>query len=566
MDGTDADAGADPDPLTPSPLRPQLLKRYRDIALVLVKHWRSDWRRSDDSAAAPEHRDAASAKRDAERLATDLENLGPTFIKLGQVLSTRPDLLPQPYLDALSRLQDQVDPFPFAEVEKLFEAEVGVRMSKAFLEIDPVPMAAASLAQVHRAAMRDGRAVVVKVQRPELRRCVLEDLEALGEIAALAESHSEAARRLQLREMFAEFRRTMLRELDFTNEARNLVLLGESLAGFDAIVVPQPVEDFTTSRVVTMDYVDGRKVTEIPAIALPELDGAGLADELFRAYLKQILVDGFFHADPHPGNVLLTSDSRIALVDLGMVSRVSPDMQENLLKLMMAIADGRPDEAARVGLAIGRASEEFDEDGYRRAVVELVGDAHDARLESIEVGKTILQVTRIATWNGLQLPIELTLLGKTLLNLDQVAIALDPRFNPSQAIRHHAPELMRRRLTDEASPGRLFATVLEMREFVQQLPGRMNRILDAVAANDLRIKVHAIDETRFLAGLHKIANRITTGLVLSALIIGAALLMRVDSPYRIFGYPAIAMVCFSLAFVGGMLLLIAIWRDETPRR
>ncbi|HEX6350852.1 MAG TPA: AarF/UbiB family protein [Candidatus Dormibacteraeota bacterium] len=531
------------------PLKPRLLKRYRDIALLLVRY-------------RPLASDAEADPADATRFATDLERLGPTFIKLGQLLSTRADLLPPPYLDALSRLQDQVEPFDFAEVEKTFQAEVGVRMSKAFAEVDQVPVAAASLAQVHRAVLREGRVVAIKVQRPDLPRRVHEDLEVLGDIADFADGHSDSVRRLQLRAMFEEFKRSLLRELDFQNEARNLVVLGANLAEFEHLIVPQPVADFTTSRVLTLDFVKGRKITRLGPLAALEMDGHELADELFRAYLKQILVDGFFHADPHPGNVLMTADHRLALIDLGMTAQVAPRTQENLLQLLMALAEGRSEEAARLGVLMGERTEYFDEAAYRRRVAELVGDTQDATLRNLEVGRTILQVSRVSTGTGLQLPVELTLLGKTLLNLDQVAAVLDPDFNPNEAIRRHAPELMQQRLSRDLSPGNVFSSLVDVRDFVQQMPRRVNRILDAVAENELEIKVHAIDETRLMSGLHKIANRITMGLVLSALIVGAALLMRVETPIRILGYPALAIVCFSLAFGGGLLLLWAIIQDE----
>jgi predicted unusual protein kinase regulating ubiquinone biosynthesis (AarF/ABC1/UbiB family) len=548
------------------PLRPRLLKRYRDIGLLLVRYGRSDLLRSasaDDALAEPEAGDAEWDPAEAERLTRDLEKLGPTFIKLGQLLSTRPDLLPAPYLDALSRLQDRVEPFPFEQVREMVESELGVRLSRAFADFDPEPTAAASLAQVHRAALRDGRPVAVKVQRPGLRRRVAEDLEVLESIAEFADAHSDQARRLQIRLLFEELKRSLLEELDFNREARNLETIGTNLEDFERIVVPGPVADFTTSRVLTMDWIPGRKITDVGPLARLELDGPALADELFRAYLKQILVDGVFHADPHPGNVLITDDGRIGLVDLGMVARLTPRTQENLLQLLMAIAEGRSDDAARIGLVIGTRSDDFDEDAYRRGVADLVSGTQDSTVKQLQVGKTILQATRVAAGTGLKLPMELTLLGKALLNLDQAAEILDPQFNPDAAIREHAPALVQQRLGRDLSPGSLISSVFELKEFVQEVPGRINRILDVVADNELEIRVRAFDERRLMASLHKMANRITMGLVMSALIIGAALLMRVDTPFRILGYPGLAMVCFLLAFGGGVILLWTILRDQS---
>jgi predicted unusual protein kinase regulating ubiquinone biosynthesis (AarF/ABC1/UbiB family) len=229
----------------------------------------------------------------------------------------------------------------------------------------------------------------------------------------------------------------------------------------------------------------------------------------------------------------------------------------------MAVADGRSDDAARIGMLIGERGEDFDEPTYRRQVAEIVSSTRDSSLRDIKVGKMIMQVSRVATATGLKHPIELTLLGKTLLNLDQVAAILDPDFSPDTAIRQHAPELVQQRLKHDLTPGNLFSTMLELRDFAQEFPGRVNRILDAVAENELEINVRAFDESRLMAGVHKIANRITMGLVLSALIVGAALLMRVETPFRILGYPGLAIVCFLLAFTGGLMLLWAILRDET---
>ena len=213
-------------------------------------------------------------------------------------------------------------------------SELGARISKAFAEFDPAPIAAASLGQVHRATLRDGRSVAVKVQRPGIREQIIEDLESFTEIAKLLDAHSEAGRLYQFEKMVDEFRHTILKELDYRQEAQNLHRLRENLSSFDRIVIPAPIEDYTTPCVLTMDFVFGQKVTDLSPVAKIDIDGAALAEELHRAYLKQILIDGFFHADPHPGNVFLTEDGRLALIDLGMVANISARLQEDLLKLL----------------------------------------------------------------------------------------------------------------------------------------------------------------------------------------------------------------------------------------
>jgi len=545
------------------------LKRYKDIAALFMKYGRSELVKNAGLEEALVEAPVATPSEEklAEQLAADLERMGPTFIKVGQLLSTRADLLPLPYIEALARLQDRVGPFPFMDVEAIVSAELGVRLSKAFSEFEPEPLAAASLGQVHRAFLRDGRRVAVKVQRPGIREQILKDLEALAEIAAFMDHHTEIGRRYGFTLMLEEFRKTLLRELDYRLEARNLEVLAENLHGFDRIVVPLPVTDYTTSRVLTSDYIRGEKITKLSPLVRTEIDGEVLASQLFRAYLQQILVDGFVHADPHPGNVFLTDDKRVALLDLGMVARIPPGMQERLLRLLLAVSEGRAEEAATVAIALGDAQPLFDEKGLRRDVNDLVSQIVGATVGQMQIGRVVLMLARMSGERGIRVDPALTMLGKTLLNLDQVGRALDPDFDPNAAIRRNAAELMRQRMRKSLSPGNLFAGVMELKEFAENLPRRVNTILDRVASNSLEVKVDAIDEKMLLEGFIKVANRITMGLILASLIVGAALLMRVETSFRILGYPGLAIVCFLCAAGGGVALVGNIlWADHKHRQ
>ena len=544
------------------------LKRYKDIARLLVKYGRAAAiERSElDQLVADPDVAGDTAEPKAEELANDLEALGPTFVKLGQILSTRADLLPVSYLEALSRLQDNVDPFPFAEVEAIVQQELGVRLSKAFAEFDPQPLAAASLGQVHRAALRDGRAVAVKVQRPGIRETIAEDLEALAQAAELADKHTAIGRRYRFSELVEEFRRSLVRELDYRQEAENLRLLGKNLERFPRLVVPQPVEAYSTSRVLTMDYVRGRKITEVGPLTRLDIDGEALADDLFRAYLHQILVDGVFHADPHPGNVFITEDGRLALLDLGMVGRLTPAMQEKLLKLVLAIADGRGEEAAAIIAGMSEKLEGFDERALVRAVTTQVSAHRGAKVSDLQVGRLVLQVSHDAGTSGVRVPPELALLGKTLLHLDEIGRSLAPQFDPNAAIRRHAGEITSERMRRSASPSHMFSALTEFKEFVEQLPARANKILDLVANNEMRVKVETIDERLVIEGAQKIANRITLGLILAALIVGAALLMQIQTSFRILGYPGLAMLCFLAAAAGGLMLILNILVQDRRTR
>ncbi len=530
---------------------PAKLSRYAAVASLFMKH----------RSAADDTRGA-----DAVQLANDLETLGPTFIKLGQVLSGRTELLPPAYIDALGRLQDDVAPFSFADVERIVETELRVKMSKAFGMFEAEPIAAASLGQVHCAALRDGRMVAVKVQRPDAAKQVMDDLAAMAEIAAFLDKRTDAGARYCFADLIAEFRRSLLEELDYLHEAANLRTLGEHLADFKDIIVPQPVDDYTTSRVLTMDYVLGTKVTALSPLTRMDVDAERLGRELVRAYLHQIVVDGFFHADPHPGNVFVTDDKKIALVDLGMVGRLSDRTQDRLLALLLAAAEGRGDEAADTLIELGERREGFNEAALRRDVVDVVTKAQNASLADLEIGRLLLDVNQRASTHGLRAPSDLTLLGKTLLNLDAVARALSPNLDVNSTIRDQAVTLMRQRMLRSVSPGRVLSTMLDAKQFAENLPARVNRVLDALAGNELKLKMEVIDEGAIIDGLQKVANRVALGLIMAALIVAAALLMQVPTTFRLLGYPGLAMILFIIAAAAGTLLALQIIsHDRTSR-
>jgi ubiquinone biosynthesis protein len=542
-------------------LKPEHLKRYRDVARLLMRYGRSDAVRragADDLADDGDAPEAAGTREEAKQLAADLEAMGPTFIKLGQLLSTRPDLLPPAYIEELARLQDRVEPFPWEEVERIVTTELGVRLSKAFATFEETPLAAASLGQVHRATLRDGRDVAVKVQRPDIRARIVDDLDAFAEIADFADRHTAAGRQYEFSPVLEEFRRSLLSELDYRREAANLATLSANLTEFDRIVVPTAVDGYTTSRVLTMEYVRGRKITALSPLARIELDGRMLAEELFRAYLKQILLDGFFHADPHAGNVFVTDDGRLALIDLGMVGQLGPELQERLMRVVLALGEGRGEEAAEGTILIGETRAEFDRPAYVQTVQGLTTQFQGATARDIQVGRLLLEVTRAAAEAGLRLPSEMTMLGRALLALDHVGRTLDPDFDPNASIRANASELMRRRMLKSVTPGNVFSSMLEANEFVQRLPGRLNRLLDALGDGELEVRIRVGEEVWLQSGLQKISNRITVGIVLAALIIGAAMLMRIPTRVTLFGYPAIAMVFFLVAAVLGLMLAFSV--------
>jgi ubiquinone biosynthesis protein len=543
-------------------LKPEHLRHYKNLALLLFRYGRRDVvaRAGLNELLPQEPERDEHAEATAEQLAADVERLGPTYIKLGQLLSTRPDIVPAAYAQALARLQDRCEPLPFEQIEQVLAEELGLVASRA-LRVDREPLATASMSQVHRASLEDGREIVLKVQRPGLREQVLSDLEALDEVAGLLRSRTDFCTRYGIDLLFEEFRKSLVRELDFRQEAMHLLTISANLREIEEIVLPQPIIGYTTSRVLAMEFIPGTKVTELSRLERRELGGERLIDALFRAYLKQILRDGLFHADPHPGNIFLVGE-RIALIDLGMVARLSPGLQERLLQMLLAVSDNQSDEAAKALLAMGEAREDADIPGFHRAVADLLAQHHEMSFEPPQVGRAVLMLLKAAGDNRIRLPVELAMIGKTLLNLDQIAHVLAPHFDPNAAIRRHAADITQRQVARDLSLSSLFSTAVEMKDFVQHLPGRVNRILDRVANNDFSVRVDAIDETRLMEGMQKVANRIALGLVLAALIVGAALMMDVPTSFVIFGYPGVAILLFLAAAGGGAALAITILAND----
>ncbi len=549
------------------------LKRYKEIARLFWRYGRSDLAKQMgmDADEVKSNEDDENFQRTPEKkngavtpdkLVDDLEAMGPTYVKIGQVLAGRPDLMPAPYRVALARLQDKVKPFPYEEVEKIIETELGVRISKAFAEFAREPIAAASLGQVHEAKLRDGRPVVVKIQRPDIRPIIEQDFEVLTELSRTLDAHTKVGRRYRFGTMVEEFHLTIQNELNYEREAQNLITVGKNLQEFADIQVPQPVMDYTTRCVLTMEYISGQKVTSLTPLARLDVDGAKLCEELFRAYLKQVLVDGIFHADPHPGNVFLTAEGRIALLDLGMVGHTAPQMQENLLKLLLAISDSDSDAVADLVIRTSERDDSFKSAEFRRKINQMIAQTRDQGLAQIKVGQSILEVTKNASENGLHVPSELTLLGKTLLQLDEIGRILAPDWDPNASVRRNVDEFMSERIRKDMSKGNVLSTVLEMKDFVGGLPNRLNRIMDSVVNNELEVRVKSVDAKVVMDGMQKIANRITTGLILAALVVGASLLMRVETSFQLFGYPGLAILCFIIAAAGGFWLVLGIFIQD----
>jgi len=499
-----------------------------------------------------------------------LVELGPAYIKLGQVLSTRPDLIPETYVAELEKLQDDVGAIPYADVEAVIESELGARMSKLFEEFDKTPLGTASLGQVHAAVLRGGRSVVVKVQRPNIREVLADDLEFFHELASFLTKHTEMGARVDMIGVIGQLERALEDELDYRIEARNSATFRRALAEFPHLLIPKVIEGYTTVKVLTTERVKGLKIDEIGPLVRMEHDFAPLAEELTRAYLKTIIIDGHFHADPHPGNVFVIlpntdnpltpaelkardrrdtpravttpiqrieqnaqaaapasaplDDTKLSLIDFGMTARLSTKMREQIVHLLMAVADNRGDDAAETLVEVGDPLPDFDRAAYTREIAQLIARNYDLSIGEVQAGKVLYEIINISYQQGLRMPAELTLLAKALFNLDHVTRALDPLFSPMAAIRDYANQLAAERARKDFSPRRLFQIATQSTDLLATMPHRVEIILQRLAAGEFETRVDVPQLGILTGALQKVANRIFSGLVLAAVVIASAML------------------------------------------
>lgn len=537
--------------------------KYLQFFRFILKYWNAgimvDGSEESDNSGPEEN-----WTHSPEELVEDLKNMGPTYIKLGQLLSTRPDMLPEPYLNALAELQDEVDGISYEEVEEIFREEIGVRISKAFQSFEKEPLASASIGQVHMAILHSGEKVAVKIQKPGIYKKVTEELDILLNLAQKAEKYSKESRKFSLYDTIEEIQYIFLQELNYLKEAQNLKILKENIKEFKHLKVPGVISDFCSQKVLTMEFIEGWKVTSLSPFQLQSLDKELLIDEFVKAYLKQIIVDGFAHADPHPGNIHVTKDGKLALMDLGMVARFSEASKDGILKLMIGLGNNDAQQVIKTLLKISDYDrDEANLDAFKREVRRKIQENQHSTASDLRTGQSILEMNKVAALNGVKLPIEFVSLGKILLNMDQIIAFLSPEHDLQKTIRDYVKHLMKDHFVDEVKAGNFFQHMLESKELVENLPYRLNKMSEDLADGKFRIEMKLSDENRFIQALQKVANRITVGLVVTALILGAALLMRIPTTWTLWGYPAFAILLFVLAAITGFYLVYEImFRDE----
>jgi predicted unusual protein kinase regulating ubiquinone biosynthesis (AarF/ABC1/UbiB family) len=534
-----------------------------------------------------------------------LVELGPAYIKLGQVLSTRPDLLPESYIRELEKLQDDVDPIPTSDVVGIIEGELHARLSKLFAAFEEEPLGTASLGQVHAAELRDGRPVVVKVQRPNIRNPLAEDIAFFHELAGFLSEHTKAGERVDMVGIVQQLERALADELDYRVEARNAAIFRRTLAEFPRILVPRVIEAYTTERVLTTERIRGSKLDSISPLARIEHDFGPVADDLTRAYLKQITIDGHFHADPHPGNVFVVMaddanpltpsemkaadrrlvqrpaatplgrieneaqnraapqppdvDVKLALIDFGMTARLSTTLREHIVRLLLDLADNRGDDAAETLIEVGTELPGFDREAYVREIAGLMARTFNLSMGELDTGKVLYELINISFQRGLRLPAELTLLAKALFNLGSVTRSIDPMYSPIPTIREFGNQIAADRARRELNPRHLYQLATEGSDLLMALPHRLDIITSRMASNEFTTRIDVPQLTLIIEGLQKVANRVFSGLVLAGLLVASAMLI----PYR----RALATWGFVLAgAIALWMVLTILWsdRDKSP--
>jgi predicted unusual protein kinase regulating ubiquinone biosynthesis (AarF/ABC1/UbiB family) len=471
----------------------------------------------DDGLALADHLDEDDH---AEGMARALEELGPCFIKLGQLMSTRPDLLSANYITALTRLQNTVTPVPGEKIIAIVESELGAPIDELFQSFDPLPLATASMAQVHRAVLRNGDEVAVKVQRPGVRNRIEIDIEILNEVARFATKYTSFGRRYGIGQIVRELERSLSQELDFRLEADSTRIIGRQIGEFQRLTTPTVYDEYTTRRVLTLSFIHGRQLAQISREELDGLDSQAIATELLSAYLKQIVIDGVFHCDPHPGNIMLTDDGRLALMDFGMVGRFDADQKDRIILLLLAFSERLGMRVADTYLEMIEIPRDVDRRAFTQDVSALVSRYHDMSGGRMAIGTALLDLTRLSQSHNTPVPTAMTLLGKAMLNLDGAVRVLSPALDPVQLIRDYMLNVMKERVLGQLSPGRVSAWVIDMKHLVENSPRRVELILDKLANDQVTFRLEVDHFDQAIKSINRAANRLSLSMIAASLIIG----------------------------------------------
>ncbi|MHB9036028.1 MAG: ABC1 kinase family protein [Armatimonadota bacterium] len=539
------------------------LHRYRQIARILAKHgwgWVVDrLGLADHLGKTPDIQEKVGAPAHVREI---LEELGPTFVKLGQILSTRPDVVPELYIAELSKLQDTAPTVGFQEIRGVIESEFGVTLENLYLEFEIEPLAAASLAQVHRAKLLDGTPVIVKVQRPNIRDMVETDLEIMYKRAQFVEQHWERARTYGVLDVVDEFAITIREELDYTREARNTDRLREALSDEHHMHVPHVYWHLTTGRVLTLQAIEGVKITDVAVNPIPGVDPRELSRRFASSFMEQVFVDGYFHADPHPGNVLVTRDGEIALVDCGQVGRLDPENRAGAVRMLMAFEQQDARILADEIMNLGIAQEEVDVRRFTLDLGKVLRSYYNAPARAVNMGQLLGRVLNVSASYKIRLPVSFAVLGKVFSDVEGICRQLDPDFNFTEVARGYVGKAVRSELRSEATVTELFRALVAARDFLFNLPEHLDRLIRKAVEGTLRIEFKHQGLEDVSNAFESAANRISVALIVAGTIVGSSLVVTAGKgPVSLFGLPTLGVLGYIVALVFGIWLIVSIMRS-----
>ncbi|MBO8141438.1 MAG: AarF/ABC1/UbiB kinase family protein [Firmicutes bacterium] len=547
------------------PRRYRHLRRYRQIAEVLLRHgFGYAVEQLDLHHLVPFRRRLVpppdSGRTRGARLRAAVEELGTTFIKLGQLLSTRPDVVPQDIRQELARLQDRVPPVPTERVVAQLEQELGRPVGEVFASFDPEPLAAASIGQVHRALLPGGSQVAVKVRRPEIEGMVETDLEILEGLAALAEERF-GRERFSPKELVDEFARALRREMDFRLEAANIERFRRIFADEPRVRLPKVYWEWTTSGVLVSEFFDGVKITDREGLERIGADPKNLARLGAEVFLRQVLIEGVFHGDPHPGNFFVLPDGRLGVVDFGIVGRLEEDDMNAIADMMIGVTRRDPNRVVNGLIRLGAVARGADWRDLRRDLADLIDRHYGQPLGRMELGSIVHEVLQVTHRHRIRMPSDLFLLGKALVAIEGLGRQLDPEFNAVELAEPFVRDLIRRRLDPASMARRAAKEASSYLEMLARLPEKADETLTRLLEGNVHI--HFIHEglERTVRRLELMGNRMAAAVVLGALILGSAIVLQADAGPRLFGVPALGLVGFVLAGVVGLGLIIGILRS-----
>ncbi|RJR33085.1 MAG: 2-polyprenylphenol 6-hydroxylase [Desulfobacteraceae bacterium] len=545
------------------------IQRYRQILTVLFKYGFGDLVRMLKieqyleiglQMISRKRREKIERLSRAERVRMAMEELGPTFIKMGQLLSTRPDLLPVEFIQELGKLQDHVPAFEYAQVKDILEKKLGVPLGQVFKDFEETPLASASIGQVHRARLVDGDKVVVKVQRPGIQKTIEVDLEIMLHMATLMERHMKDMEIHRPTRVVEEFARTLEKELDYTIEAAHTERFAMQFIDDTTVYVPKIYREATTSRVLTMEYVGGIKVSEFARLDEAGYDRREIARRGFDLIMKQVFVHGFFHADPHPGNIFILPGNVICYLDFGMMGRIGRKSREYFADLIMNIVRRDEVKAAEALVSLTISDEEPNHNALERDVAEFI-DQHGYRpLKELDLGKLLHHLLEMAARHRMTVPPDLFLVIKALSTAEGVGRVLDPDFDATEL----AAPFVRRIQMDRLHPKRVVEDIYDsgsdLLHLIKEIPGEVRNILRQARDGKIKIEFEHRGLESMLTTHDRISNRIAFAIVLASLVIGSSLIVVADIPPRWYGIPVVGLAGFLVAGMMGFWLLISILR------